>query len=75
MVLAQSFSGAGDTRTPTYINLFCYWLFQIPVGYMLAFHTSLGMSGVLLAVPLAESLLAATSIVLFRRGGWKLTRV
>jgi len=75
MVLAQSFSGAGDTRTPTYINFFCYWMFQIPLAYVLAFKVGLETTGVLLAVPIAESALAATSIVLFRRGKWKLKEV
>ena len=72
MVLAQSFSGAGDTRTPTYINFCCYWMFQIPLAYVLAFKVGLETAGVLLAVPIAEAALAATSIVLFRRGKWKL---
>ena len=69
MVLAQSFGGAGDTRTPTLINLCCYWLFQIPLAYFLAFPMGLKTTGVLLAV------LAAVSIVLFRRGKWKLQKV
>ena len=75
MVLAQSFGGAGDTRTPTLINFFCYWMFQIPLAYFLAFPLGLKTTGVLLAVPIAESALAATSIVLFRRGKWKLKEV
>jgi Na+-driven multidrug efflux pump len=75
MVLAQSFSGAGDTRTPTYINFFCYWVFQIPLAYVLAFPLGLQTTGVLAAVPLAESALAVTSIILFRRGKWKLKEV
>ena len=75
MVLAQSFSGAGDTRTPTYINFFCYWTFQIPLAYLLSFKAGLGTNGVLLAIPLAEAALAVTSIILFRRGKWKLKEV
>lgn len=75
MVLAQSFGGAGDTRTPTLINFFCYWMFQIPLAYALAFPLGLKTTGVLLAVPIAESALAAISIVLFRRGTWKLKKV
>ncbi|HEY3742767.1 MAG TPA: MATE family efflux transporter [Bryobacteraceae bacterium] len=75
MVLTQSFGGAGDTRTPTYINFFCYWTFQIPLAYLLAYKTGLGATGVLMAVPAAESALALVSIVLFRRGAWKLKQV
>lgn len=75
MVMAQSFGGAGDTKTPTYINLCCYWMFQLPLAYCLAFPAGLKTTGVLLAVPIAESALAATSILLFRRGKWKHQKV
>lgn len=75
MVLAQSFSGAGDTQTPIYMNFFCYWMLQIPLAYVLAFKIGLETKGVLLAVPIAEAALAVTSIVLFRRGKWKLKEV
>ncbi len=71
MVLTQSFNGAGDTWTPTYINLFIFWLWEIPLAYVLAFHTSLGPRGVFLAITAAFSTLAVVSALLFRRGKWK----
>ena len=71
MVVAQAFTGAGDTATPTRINLFCYWLFQIPVAWWLAHRTGLGVDGVFWAITLSATLLAITAILVFRRGTWK----
>ena len=74
MVTRQAFNGAGDTRTPTWIDLFCFWLFEIPVAWMLS-RTALGVDGVFWAVALAYSLSAVVSTLVFRRGGWKTTSV
>ncbi|MCF6193718.1 MAG: MATE family efflux transporter [Kangiellaceae bacterium] len=71
MILVQSFNGAGDTMTPTWINLFCYWIFQIPLAYFLAQSMEMNATGVFLAITAAESLIAVVSIVIFRRGKWK----
>ncbi len=71
MVLTQSFNGAGDTWTPTWINFLVFWLWEIPLAYVLAFHTSLGPRGVFLAITIAFSTLAIVSAPLFRRGKWK----
>jgi putative MATE family efflux protein len=71
MVLVQAFNGAGDTATPTWINLGCYWLFQIPLALALARGLDQGPLGVFLAITLAESLLAAVGLLVFRRGAWK----
>jgi Na+-driven multidrug efflux pump len=71
MVLVQAFNGAGDTVTPTWINLGCYWLFQIPVALVLARVLGYGPLGVFLAITLAESLLAVVGLAVFRRGVWK----
>jgi putative MATE family efflux protein len=71
MVLVQAFNGAGDTVTPTWINLGCYWLFQIPLALVLAQGLGYGPLGVFLAITLAESLLAVVGLIVFRRGAWK----
>jgi len=75
MVLTQSFNGAGDTWTPTWLNLFCFWLWEVPLAWALAVRFGFGPSGVFLAITIAFSTLAVASAVLFRRGRWKLRRV
>jgi putative MATE family efflux protein len=74
-VVTQSFNGAGDTTTPTLLNLFCFWLFEIPLAYALARPLGLGPSGVFWAMAVAFSVLSVVSALLFRRGAWKLKRV
>jgi Na+-driven multidrug efflux pump len=71
MVLTQSFNGAGDTRTPTVINLFVFWLWEIPLAYVLAIPLGFGPRGVFLAITIAFSTLAFVSAIFFRRGKWK----
>jgi putative MATE family efflux protein len=75
MVMVQSFNGAGDTNTPTVINLCCYWLFQIPLAYSLAIPFGFGAKGVFVAITISESLLAVVSVLVFRRGKWKTRKV
>jgi len=75
MVLTSSFNGAGDTWTPTLLNLFCFWLWEIPLAWLLAKHFGLGPNGVSIAIAVAFSTLAVASTVLFKRGRWKTRRV
>jgi putative MATE family efflux protein len=75
MVIISSFNGAGDTVTPTIINLFGFWAFQIPVAYMLAIFFKLGPVGVYWAIAISESAIAIAAILLFRRGKWKVVKV
>ena len=75
MVLTQAFNGAGDTWTPTKINLGVFWLFEIPLAWLMAERLGVGSRGVFIAVLAAYAVLAAVSAVLFRRGGWKKKQV
>ncbi len=75
MVMLQAFNGAGDTRTPSVVNFFGYWIFEIPLAYALAVHARLGANGVYLAILIAEAAIAAASALLFRRGKWKEQRI
>ncbi|HVF92367.1 MAG TPA: MATE family efflux transporter [Blastocatellia bacterium] len=75
MVVTQSFNGAGDTWTPTVINLFIFWLFEIPLSYLLAFKFGLGPRGVFVSIGLAFSMLAVVSAAIFKRGRWKTKKV
>jgi Na+-driven multidrug efflux pump len=74
MVISASFNGAGDTVSPTLLNLFCFWLFEIPVAYLLGIRMGMGPRGAFIGMALAFSMLAFTSALVFRRGRWK-TRV
>jgi putative MATE family efflux protein len=75
MVMMQAFNGAGDTATPTRINIVCFWLFEIPLAYALAGPLGMGPRGVFWAIGLSYSLSAVIGLLLFRRGTWKLKKV
>jgi putative MATE family efflux protein len=75
MVMTQAFNGAGDTATPTWINLFCFWLFQIPLAWLLSMPMGGGPTGVFIAIAASYSLSAVVGIILFRRGAWKATKL
>jgi putative MATE family efflux protein len=67
----QAFNGAGDTLTPTWINLFCFWVVQVPLAWSLALWLALGPQGVFWAVFVSDVLAGILGVLLFRRGSWK----
>lgn len=71
MVVTQAFNGAGDTYTPTWINLICFWVVQVPLAYSLAHSAGFGPRGVFISVTVGESLVAVLAVLLFLRGKWK----
>lgn len=75
MVLTNAFNGAGDTRTPTMINLFCFWAFQIPLAYILAVVLDFGPLGVFLAIPITEVAVIISSYLIFKKGRWKKVKI
>ncbi len=75
MVINQSFNGAGDSRTPTIISFFGFWVVQIPLAYVLAKPLGLGPIGIYVAVSAVESLMAIAGIIVFRKGKWKAIKI
>lgn len=75
MVVNQGFNGAGDTRTPTILSLFGFWVFQIPIAYLLSKPLAMGTMGVYLAIVLTESAMAIVAVLLFRKGTWKRAKI
>jgi len=75
MVMMQSLNGAGDTRTPTWINFFCFWLFQIPLGIILAKSLGWGPTGAMVATPVTETGVAIIAFIYFKKGRWKKVKV
>ena len=71
----QCLNGAGDTITPTIVNFFGFWLFEISLAYWLAIPMRLHSNGVYFAIAIAESSMAAASVVLFKRGKWKTQKI
>ena len=75
MVMMSAFNGAGDTWTTTWVNLFGFWLLQVPLAYLLDKYFNMGITGVFLAIPIAETCMAIASFFLFRGGKWKKVKV
>ena len=75
MVMMSAFNGAGDTWTTTWVNLFGFWLLQVPLAFILDKHFGMGITGVFLAVPIAETCMAIASYLLFKTGKWKKKKV
>jgi Na+-driven multidrug efflux pump len=75
MVMTQALNGAGDTRTPTIIYFICFWLFQVPLAYLLSMGLDMKSTGVFIAIPVAETLIALVAWYFFKRGRWKQVKV
>jgi putative MATE family efflux protein len=75
MVLVQSFNGAGDTRTPTIMNLFIYWMLQIPLAYTLAIYLGFGAEGAYYSIVISETAFSVVGYFLFKKGKWKTIKV
>jgi putative MATE family efflux protein len=75
MVMMQAFNGAGDTITPTIVNFFGFWLFEIPLAYCLALPLHMRSNGVFFSIAIAESSMAVASAILFKQGRWKKQKI
>lgn len=75
MVMANAFNGAGDTKTPTIINAAGFWLFQIPLAFLLSKTLGMGATGAFIAIPVAETGIAIAAFILFKKGKWKHIKV
>lgn len=75
MVMTQALNGAGDTATPTWINVFCFWVFQTPLAYFLAKGADFQAAGAVAAIPITEALLACVAWYFFKKGRWKNVKV
>lgn len=75
MVMTQALNGAGDTKTPTYINFICFWLFQVPLAYFLVKGLKWDVTGAIAAIPIAETLIALIAWYYFKKGRWKTIEV
>jgi Na+-driven multidrug efflux pump len=75
MVLVQALNGAGDTKTPTWINVICFWFIQVPLAWLLAVYFKMGPTGAFIAIPSAEIILAVIAWYKFKQGNWKKVEV
>ena len=75
MAMLNAFNGAGDTRTPTYVNLLAFWLFQIPLAWVLSQYYIKEPKAIFIAILISQFVAAALSLYLFRKGKWKTVKV
>jgi putative MATE family efflux protein len=71
MVLTQAFNGAGDTKTPAWINTGVLLAMEVPLAYFLAFPMGLKYLGIFIAIAFCHSFHALVSLYFFKRGKWK----
>lgn len=71
MVMTQALNGAGDTKTPTWINFFCFWILQIPLAYFLTIGLDWNAKGAIAVIPISHATLAAIAWFYFQKGKWK----
>lgn len=74
MVFTQALNGAGDTKIPTWINFWCFWVFQTPLAYAFI-KFGFGPMGALLSIPISHALLAVFSYLYVKKGKWKSLKV
>jgi Na+-driven multidrug efflux pump len=75
MVMIQALNGAGDTKTPTWINFIGFWLLQIPLAYLLSKGMNMGPTGAFIAIPVAETVIAIAAYYYFKKGKWKEVKI
>jgi len=75
MVLTQAFNGAGDTKTPAWINIGVLWFMEIPLAYLLAFTFELEYLGIFIAIAFSHSFHSLVTLFIFRKGKWKTMKV
>jgi Na+-driven multidrug efflux pump len=75
MVMVQAFNGAGDTVTPTIINVFGFWLCEIPLAWVLAYPAGMAVRGVFISIPVSELFITLAGLAIFMRGRWKKSRI
>jgi Na+-driven multidrug efflux pump len=75
MVMVNAINGAGDTRTPLWINLISFWMIEIPLAWLLSHHAGWAQNGVFIAILTAESIMTIITLFIFRKGRWKLKYV
>jgi putative MATE family efflux protein len=75
MVLLNAFNGAGDTRTPSLVNIVAFWVVELPLAWLLSHALGWGADGVFASIAFAYSLSAVLAFFAFRRGRWKLVKV
>jgi Na+-driven multidrug efflux pump len=75
MTMMNAFNGAGDSKIPTIINFFCFWIFQIPIAWLVAVKLNWGATGVFAAIVVTETLVTITSVIIFKKGWWKQVKI